>query len=260
MKWFATILFGFFGMVLGGPLGLLLGCVIGYALDQQLMPFWRANLSQQQTNAVQKIFFTTTFQVMGHIAKADGRVSEQEIRAARYIMQYLGLNDEMKQWAIQSFNDGKQSEFHLDAALNQLRSACRQRPSLLHIFTEIQWQMVQADGVIHPNKQKTLQYICEYLGISSKYTAFRQQHGYGSQQPYAHLTELEEAYQLLGLSKHATNAEIKKSYRKLMSENHPDRLIAKGLPPEMIKVATEKTQRIKAAYETIKKTKGGPGL
>ena len=67
---------------------------------------------------------------------------------------------------------------------------------------------------------------------------------------------LSEAYQLLGIDKNADKNATKRAYRKLMSQHHPDKLVAKGLPPEMIKIATEKTQSIKAAYELVKDRRG----
>ena len=67
---------------------------------------------------------------------------------------------------------------------------------------------------------------------------------------------LQDAYLLLGISASVSNAEVKRAYRKLMSQHHPDKLIAKGLPEEMLKLATEKTQNIKAAYESICAARG----
>ena len=68
-------------------------------------------------------------------------------------------------------------------------------------------------------------------------------------------TSLKDAYRLLGVSDGASDAELKKAYRRLMSQHHPDKLVAKGLPEQMVKDATEKTQQIKAAYELIRKSR-----
>ena len=201
--------------------------------------------------------------VMGHIAKSDGRVSEKEIAHARHVMQQMGLTETLKHEAIELFNKGKQTDFQVDLAISQLRQACWRHPSLLKMFLEIQLRMAYADGShMTPKKQSVLENIFSQLGLRGfRFNDFEQQFKHEQhyqrhhQQTHTNPQQsLGEAYKILGISKQANKQEIKKAYRKLMSENHPDKLIAQGLPQEMIKVATEKTQRIKLAYEQIMKS------
>ena len=135
-------------------------------------------------------------------------------------------------------------------------------------------QTALAEGHLTADKQKVLQKICQYLGFAplnfsffehlfNFEQAFRQQQSSGQrQQGYyqssgsSHQLNLRDAYAILGISEQASPAEIKKAYRKQMSQHHPDKLLAKGLPEEMIKIATEKTQNIKAAYDRICAAKG----
>jgi len=247
------------GLLFGGPIGLVFGFILGHLYDiGYFRQFLQVMQSTTHTHA-QQIFFNNTFKIMGYIAKSDGRVSEVEIRTARNIMQRMGLNEALKSQAIQLFNIGKQPDFNLDTALNELRQACFMQPALLQLFLEIQYQMASAEnGQLSTAKQATLQHICAKLGVAgfTHYQTsgghyYQQSHQQAGPQPTAAFT-LQEAYQLLGISKEASNDEVKKAYRRQMSQNHPDKLIAKGLPPEMIKVATQKTQRIKEAYEKIK--------
>lgn len=263
---FGLLIGGFFGNI---P-GLLIGFIIGYLYDAGLLRKWFYEVSGQQDKGTrshtQDIFFNTTFSVMGYIAKADGRVTERDIEYARLVMRQLELDDAAKQRAIEAFNKGKQPGFNLDASLSTLKRACWYKPALLKFFLDTQVQMAQANGGIGPQAKAVIERICQHFGIASSpfqnqyqyYNQYQQQGGGQSyqRQSYTAPNQLEEAYRLLGVSKDATDAEVKKAYRKQMSANHPDRLIAKGVPEEMIKLATQKTQQIKKAYDDICRARG----
>lgn len=241
------------GLLLFGPFGALIGAAAAYLIKKHLGDGrWRE--SWQQT--VQHVFFRTTFLVLGHLAKADGRVSEHEIATARRIMAHLGLTDDAKQQAIQYFNQGKQPGFALDHCLKQFRQCCWFRPAIMHTFLDFLYQMASADSGISYQQRQILQHISQQLGIQhqGQYEEYRGQQSDGSFRPQG--DSLKNAYKLLSISHDASHNEIKKAYRRQMSKNHPDRLIAKGVPESMIKLATEKTQRIKQAYEDIRAAKG----
>lgn len=258
MKYHGKLFGALFGALFGGQIGLVFGLILGHLYDLGYFHHLRQAAQGNVHTQAQRIFFESTFSTMGYIAKSDGRVSENEIRAAKDIMTRMGLNHRMKQEAIDFFNKGKASGFSLDNTLHDLHEACHMQPTLLQIFYEIQYQMATADGHITPSKQSTLQYIAQQLGVQGFKQSYQQQYRYQERPSHQSTSSdsLTEAYQLLGVSKNATKEEVKKAYRKQMSQNHPDKLIAKGLPPEMIKVATQKTQRIKKAYELIKQRKG----
>jgi DnaJ like chaperone protein len=274
MNIWGKIIGGFFGFLLAGPLGLLLGVFIGHLFDRGLSNNQGWAFSTVNPSAAQQAFFDSTFLVMGHIAKLDGRVSEAEIQAARAIMHRLGLTETMRHKAIDLFNRGKLTSFDLEKTLKHLVQTCHRNKVLLKLFVEIQMQTALAEQPISRAKQKVLQKICQYLGFAplnfsffehlfNFEQAFRQQSSqyqqekgqYQSPRP-RHPLNLQDAYAILGIANTATPAEIKKAYRKLMSQHHPDKLLAKGLPEEMIKIATEKTQNIKAAYDHICEAKG----
>ena len=255
-----------FGYMLGGPFGALLGAFLGHQFDKGLQR--TVFQSAADVERIQASFFTTLFSVMGHLAKADGRVTEHEIKAAQAIMQQMSLNDEQQRVAIELFNKGKQSDFPLDAAITQFRQICHGRRNLIQMFIEILLHAAYADGEMHPNEERLLKHVAQKLGMSpyqfaqlegmvQAQQAFHQGRGAnrGPARPRADL--LKEAYIVLGLKADATDAEVKKAYRRQMNQHHPDKLVSKGLPEEMIKLATEKTQEIKAAYETIQKARAG---
>lgn len=267
-SWGGRLLGLLLGSFIGNLPGLILGFIIGYLFDIGLLRKWFYELTGQQDKGsrsyTQDIFFETTFSVMGYIAKADGRVTERDIEYARSVMRQLELDEQAKQRAIEAFNVGKQPGFNLDSALSTLKRACWYKPALLKFFLETQVQMAQANGGIGLQAQAVIERICQHFGIATSpfqnqyqyYNQYQQQqHSY--QQPhYTSVNQLDEAYRLLGVGKDATDAEVKKAYRKQMSANHPDRLIAKGVPEEMIKLATQKTQQIKKAYEDICRARG----
>ncbi len=260
MSWWGKILGGAFGMMIGGPIGALLGVALGHNLDKGVnVNNHSAGFGRQEK--IQTIFYTATFSVMGHICKADGRVSEDEIQLAQDVMRKMDLNDEQKKLAINLFNEGKKSTFQLNDVVNQFRHEIGFRPNLIRMFIEIQIMAAYADGELHQTERDILLNVCRLLNISQAdferlCAMIAAMHGgqQSSQQQYNGLT-LEKAYAVLNISQNASKDEVKKAYRRLMNQHHPDKLVAKGLPEEMMKVAAERTHEIKQAYEFIKEKK-----
>lgn len=249
--------------MLGGPLGLLLGAALGHNFDKG---FAGIQFEKVDIERIQLAFFTATFSIMGHVAKSDGRVSEQEIEMAKRIMSHMQLSPEQQKIAVRLFNEGKQADFNVDAVLEQFRQECHRRRNLLQMFMEIQIATTIADGVVNQAERNLLIHIGDTLGFTLhnieqliNMVQAQQQYARGGytdfQQPTPKAT-LADAYAVLGVSKSASDGEVKKAYRKLMNQHHPDKLVAKGLPEEMMKIATEKTQEIKKAYEQVKEARG----
>ncbi len=257
MNWTGKILGMVIGFFIAGPTGLVIGLLLGHLVDQGFLRKLFTTLVHSRTNQsrVQGVFFNTTFMMMGYVAKSDGRVSENEIRAARTVMHSMGLNDSMKREAIRLFTEGKQPHFNPRATIDQLKQACLLQPNLLRMFVEIQVQMAYADGsFISERKRQVLASMCQQLGVTGfnfnqHYQRYQQT---PRQDPKQHI---HDAYEVLGITASASDAEVKKAYRRLMSQHHPDKLMSKGLPPEMLKMATQKTQQIKSAYEQIRKAR-----
>jgi len=257
-----------FGFAWFGWLGALLGLYIGHLFDKGMSQnFNTAGHSQRQAQ-VQKAFFRVTFLVMGRIAKADGRVSKDEIQWAEFVMNRMNLHNQHRQEAINLFNKGKDGQFDLNAELAEFRRLIGRNANLTQMFLEIQLQAAYADGDLSQAEQVLLNQVCQGLGISAMRfemiharvraeRAFTAGGGYqgagGPGSRPASRNQLAEAYKVLGVQSSASDGEVKKAYRRLMSQHHPDKLVAKGLPEEMMKLAKEKTQEIQAAYELIKK-------
>ena len=129
MQWTGKLIGGLLGLALG-PWGAAVGVALGHQYD--------INAERSQAPRLGDQFFLSTFRLMGHVAKADGRVTEREIQAARGVMHSLRLNDTQVRLAIAEFTRGKQPQFDLDAEMSRLRAACRSHPEILHVFVEIQ--------------------------------------------------------------------------------------------------------------------------
>ena len=271
MSWLGKFLGGAFGFMLGGPLGAILGASVGHQFDIGMIRLdAHEALRPGDQHRVQMAFFTATFSVMGHIAKADGRVSPEEISLSNRIMDQMSISGDMRTTAINLFQQGKSDGFPLDDVLAQFYQECHRRTDLIRMFLEIQIQEALADGSLDSKEERLLLHICGQLRVSRfdydrlKIRVHAQQRFYGqgyqhqdyqSQQPYRGQSSLQDAYEVLGLTPSANDEEVKKAYRRLMSQNHPDKLVAKGLPEEMMKLAKEKTQKITKAYETIQQAR-----
>lgn len=252
MRWTGKLLGGVFGYMTFGALGALLGVYIGHKFDMGMAqnPF---DPGRQQR--IKKTFFKSTFAIMGHIAKADGQVSKEEIQMAQRVMAQMELSAQMKKEAVAEFNRGKELNFDLDAELDAFKQACQHQKNLIRMFIEVQLQAAFADGVLDDTEDKILVHICGRLGIPNfAYEQLKRMLG-ASQRRGTHQQSRstpEEAYAILGVSESATDAEVKKAYRRLISQHHPDKLVSKGLPDEMMKIAKEKTQEITEAYDTVR--------
>lgn len=259
MSWTGKFVGAALGAMFGGPVGALVGGVIGHQFDRGVGESVRA----VPPPSVQRAFFEATFRVMGHIAKADGRVSETEIRAARAVMHHMRLSPEQVQEAIRLFNDGKRSEFPLDQTIERFRQMTARHHNLHRAFLEIQVQAMLAAGPIHSSARDSLWRVAQGLRVSRVELAqiealirlHRARTGEAGQAAAAR-TDLGQAYRVLGVAADAQDKDVKTAYRRLMNQHHPDKLKARGMPESMIPVAEEKTQEIRAAYDAIKESRG----
>lgn len=250
------LLGGAIGLFSGGWFGLLFGAAVGYFLERLLR--------RAQVVAPQQLFFRATFCAMGKVAKADGRVTEHEIAFAREVMTRMHLSEAARRRAIEYFTEGKQTDFELEKVLRPLALLLRRQPSVKLMFLEVQLQIALADGQLTQAELTVLEQICHHLRFSAvemqalaeriqaaqAFASHQQQPSYSTEQL------LQEAYAVLGVRADATDGEIKKAWRRLMSQHHPDKLLARGLPEEMVELAKEKTQEIQAAYERIRRARG----
>lgn len=242
---------GFIGLSLRGIPGFFLGAVLGYFLAKPIM----GALSQSRVWQIRRSFLDSTFSVMGAVCKADGVVTEHEIRVAEQLFERLRLSAEGRDAARKSFNRGKSPGFDLDAEVARFAATCRGQQALLNMFLQVQLAAVAADGTVHPKEHALLVRIARGLGLSEADVQRMEASMRGGPRG-ASQSDLSAAYATLGVKPDASDSDIRQAYRRLMSENHPDKLAAKGLPESMRPMAEEKTRNITAAYDRIKTARG----
>lgn len=256
------------GLVIGsfagiGFWGIVIGVFLGHLYDMQRS---KMGSGGRYTRDRQAFFFAATFQALGHLTKSKGRVTQTDISLANRLMDRMDLHGIARQAAQQAFREGKSPDFPLRTTLQRVRQICAGRRDLLQMFLEIQLQAAFADGQLHPNEKKMLFVIIDELGFSRMHFEHilammqaGQSFNYQHQQEYQAQSQgptLSDAYKVLGVKETDDAKTVKRAYIKLMSEHHPDKLVAKGLPPEMMQIAKEKAQAIQVAYDLIKKEKG----
>ncbi len=260
---------GVIGLMAGGPVGAAIGGFVGHLFDNAVDEGDRLTGPAGASGGATPMqtaerFFLSTFRVMGHVAKSDGRVTEQEIAAARGVMSALRLDSMQIAAAINEFTRGKHSSFDLTDELARLRHACEGRPDLIRVFIEIQVRFALAGNNMEGPVRKYLNRVATAVDISEFElrqieAVLRIQRGNFRREQHTQTDAREQlvlAYRVLEVGVTATNDEVVKAYRRALSRHHPDKLKANGLPESMVEHAKERTQQIIEAWELIKERRG----
>ena len=248
-----TIIGAFIGAIVGGLPGFVIGGFIGYGAGFLLRQSLLGGLRVVQSQLLESVFA-----VMGALCKADNVITRDEINAVEQMFAMLNLHGEQREQAKSAFNRGKQPEFDLDAAVDQFARISHGRRPLVQLFLQLQVMAIAADGRIDPAEHAMLVRIARRLGLSeadvSQLEALLRAGTAGPSGPGARPTQdkLADAYTALGVTPDSDAATIKRAYRKLISQNHPDKLAARGLPESMRAVAEERSRELNSAYDLIK--------
>ncbi len=241
-----------------GLFGALFGLLIGVLTDR-LRAYGAGGINPLQNPLRQAVFLETLFISMGKLAKADGQISAEEIAHAEAFMQKLGMTKEHRLRAIDLFKQGAEPAFDIGPTYEKFMAICGRTSQLKQVLLVYLIVMALTDGHFHPEEEALLTTIAKRLGYDE--AAFKHlmemvlnQSHFGGGQPTT-AAALDDAYKALGVTKENTDQEIKRAYRKLMSQYHPDKLIGQGLPKDMIDVATEKSKEIQLAHDLIQKTR-----
>jgi DnaJ like chaperone protein len=268
MSYTYTIWFALAGLLLGhGFVGAAVGGIIGFVLDN--LRFSQRRSATPEAGG----FIGPLFALLGAVAKSDGRVSEAEIAVAERMMARMGLTAEQRQQAVASFNRGKQPEFDVTPAIDELRRWVGLRRDHAFPVLDVVIETVLAEGNPPPEKMAILRQLAFALRVSDmelmalmamKGYAWnqgaggprgsRQQYGHGGYVPPQRTPQGPDPYAVLGIDRNADERAIKRAYRKLISEHHPDRL--GDLPEDMRKRAEARASEINAAWERIQSERG----
>ena len=252
MGWFGKIAFGSLGMMFGGPLGAVLGAALGHQLiDKQQTA--RRQLFQQSGTLLDNVsrnqaaYFVCMLSMLAKLAKADGAVTQEELAVVERLINGLPVSAQEKAFARRVFNEAKSSPYSLEDFAAQFYQMTQAEPTLLCSFLDVIFQVAAADGAMHPAEEKAIRTVQDIFRISDQMLDSIQARYFKNDDKH---------YTMLNCTAQSTDEEIKRSYKKLVKEFHPDTIIAKGLPDEFINFATKRFQEIQGAYEQVRKTRG----
>ena len=259
-NWWGKIIGGVLGLMKGGLTGAFLGALVGHMVDRFI-----ADISGVANT--RESFFEALFSALGHLSKADGQVTDAEIRMAESLMQRMQITGEDRQRAIRFFNLGKQAGFDLKAALAGFVQHSTLRGDLRQMFMDILLEAAFSKGPLSPAESNVLIAVARELGIPAQVLEAMMQArragpgSAGSQQGRRGVGgmatgSLDQAYAHLGVAASASDAEVKRAFRKLVSQYHPDKLVSRGLPSEMMELAKTRVREVNIAYEQIKQARG----
>ena len=267
----AMIGYSYFGII-GAIVGWFAGSVVTMLLrdgPRALLPGGRQAIQAER----QAVFLETLFLMMGRLAKADSKVSQSEIDHVEQFMVQMGMTGEHRTQAIGFFQEGVKAEFAIETTLARFMDVCGASLQMRHLLLVYLIGVALADGEMHTEERAMLTLVAAKFGYSERafeqillmvqgQNRFRDSAGGQYQQgsgprPTRATNTLEEAYQALGVSAQDSDKDVKRAYRKLISQYHPDKLIGQGVPEDMIKKATERSKEIHAAYELIEEYRKG---
>jgi DnaJ like chaperone protein len=220
------------GLVVGGPVGALVGALAGhFIVDRDSDP---------------GVTFTIAVVALaGKMAKADGVATDQEFEIFRSV---FGVPPQEEANVRRVFNLARQDIAGFEHYAGQIARLFRDNPAVLEDVLDTLFEIAKSDGVLHPCEARFLERVAEIFGFSpNEYRRIRASH---------FAPELTDPYVILGVSYAADDEELRQTYRRLVRENHPDSLIARGVPAEFIKLATDKLAAINLAYEKIQLERG----
>jgi DnaJ like chaperone protein len=249
MGWFGKLAFGSLGMFIGGPLGAIAGAALGHHLVDKKEAFTNRRVHTKQeprlehAEQTQAAYFISLFSILGKLSKIDGVVARDEIAVVQDFINNLPMADREKQFAKQVFNEAKSSRYAIEDFATQLYQSAKHQPTVLLSFFNLLFQVAAADGTFHPAEEAALKRIKDIFQISDQEF---------DNIKAVFFNQLDKYYKMLDCTPESANQEIKSSYKKLVKDFHPDRIVSKGLPEEFIDFATKRFREIQEAYEKIR--------
>ena len=249
MGWYGKLTFGSLGLFLGGPLGAIAGAALGHHLVDKKDGFTNRAIHTMQepiprhTEQTQAAHFISLFSILGKLAKIDGVVSRSEIVVVEGFINKLHISQGEKEFAKQVFNEAKNSRYSIEDFAIQLYQTTKQQPTVLLSFFNLLFEIVSADGTLHPAEEAALKRIKDIFQISDQQF---------ENIKAVYFNEIDKYYKTLNCTPESSHQEIKTNYKKLVKDFHPDTIVSKGLPEEFTDFAAKRFREIQEAYEKIK--------
>ncbi len=251
MGWLGKVVGGTIGFALGGPIGAVAGAAFGHTFDKKEELYlseggMSPNLSTDEQ--AQMTFFVAAFSMLAKLTKADGKVTDSEIASIEAFMtRDLNLDADGRNSAVNIFRQALNSPESFDAFALQFYRVFHMQPRIIELMMDVLFRVSVADGAISSQEEVLLQsaagifniHAMDYEKIKARY-----------------VKTVNKAYAVLKCDENASNEELKKSYRKLVSEYHPDKIASKGLPEEFTALASDKFREIQEAWESVKTERG----
>ena len=247
MGWFGKMTFGTMGLLFGGPIGAIIGVSLGHHLVDKKAEYGQGGAVPPKTEQAQAAYFVCIFSILGKIAKADGVVTNDELKVVDDFINGMNISETEKQFAKQVFNEAKNSNYSVEDFASQFYQINSGQPAVLHSFLDVLFRVAAADKVLHPAEEDALKKVKDIFQISDKQF---------SDIKSIYFTDVDRYYKLLSCSVDSSNDEIKKSYKKLVRDFHPDTIVSKGLPEEFTEFAASRFREIQEAYEKVRKERG----
>jgi DnaJ like chaperone protein len=246
MGWLGKVVGGTIGFAIGGPIGAIAGAAFGHAFDKSEKYYYeqdRPVLSHSEE--AQMAFFVAAFSMMAKVVKADGRIAKEELDAVEQYMRYdLKLDPRSQQVAVNIFQTALESNQSIEDFAYQFYHQFQAQPQLLEFMVDLLLRVAVADRALSGNEESLILAVVRVFHMSN--TAYNH-----LRSKYAQ--EVNKYYAVLGCSTNDSDDEIKKRYRALVREYHPDAIASKGLPEEFTKFAEDKFREIQEAYDHIRK-------
>ncbi len=249
MGWMGKLVGGTLGFALGGPLGAVAGAVFGHAFDKNQQMEGGGRLpylsSHEQANMT---FFVAVFSMLAKVARADGHVSRAEIDTIeRFMAEDLRLSPQSRNAAVGIFQTALDSPQTFEDFAGQFYEQFRYQPQILEFMLDILFRLSTADGRLTEEGESMIRSAARIFGVGEeRYRRIRK----------SYASDVESDYAVLGVARDDSAEEIKRAYRRLVQEYHPDKIAAKGLPEEFTRFAQDKFREIQEAYEKVKSDKG----
>lgn len=259
MAWFGKLMCGYIGFAMGGPLGAIVGAALGHNIDEtasrarqkreeKLRARAEATAQVSAQEAQQSAFFVSLFSMLGKLVIEEGAPSRREVETVKSMIDAIfPLDKKQRQFAYKIFEASITSKSSFDEFAAQFRHHFSADRSMLEMMIDLLLRVATADGRCSAREEELIYGAAEIFGFTQKeYSIIRERY----------IASTNSSYAILGVDRSVTDAVVKKAYRKMAREYHPDKVIAQGLPEEFVSVAQEKFKEIQNAYEAIKRERG----